>query len=133
VLQLLDSSCFYTRKQDGSRQLSRKGKDGIFPMEGEVRVCSPDMQLENFKAIKPLLDLFEKRKVLVVTPMPRYTYSGGLLQQHGPLHQHEGPQLQMPDAAGPGVDQEEPEGLRFPQWYAQRESGRSQNRHQRTF
>jgi hypothetical protein len=51
-MQLLDSSCFYTRKQDSSRQMSRKGKDGIFPREGEVRVCSPDMQLEHILTIQ---------------------------------------------------------------------------------
>jgi hypothetical protein len=45
-------------------------------MEGEVKVCSRDVQLEHFDAIKPLLDIFERRRVLIITPMLRYIVAG---------------------------------------------------------
>jgi hypothetical protein len=76
VLQLLDSSCFYAKGPDGSRQLATRGPDGRFHMEGEVRVCSREVQLDHFDALKPLLDIFERRRVLIVTPMPRYIVAG---------------------------------------------------------
>jgi hypothetical protein len=40
-------------------------------MNGEVLVEKQDGQLDNFNAIRPLLDLVGKRKGLIVAPMPR--------------------------------------------------------------
>jgi hypothetical protein len=45
-------------------------------MEGDVQVCSRDIQYEHFEAIKPLLDIFEKKKVFIITPLPRYVVAG---------------------------------------------------------
>jgi hypothetical protein len=76
VLQLLDNSCYYARSQDGSRHLARKGDDDIYHMEGDVQVCSRDIQYEHFDAIKPLLDIFDKKRTLILTPLPRYAVAG---------------------------------------------------------
>jgi hypothetical protein len=48
------------------------GEDGIYHLEGEVTVCSRDTQLEHLNSIKPLLELADKRKCLLLTPLPRY-------------------------------------------------------------
>jgi hypothetical protein len=76
VLQLLDNSCYYAKSQDGSCHLARKGDDDIYHMEGDVQVCSRDIQYEHFDAIKPLLDIFDKKRTLILTPLPRYVVAG---------------------------------------------------------
>jgi hypothetical protein len=45
-------------------------------MEGDVQVCSRDIQYEHFEALQPLLDIFEKKKVYFITPLPRYVVAG---------------------------------------------------------
>jgi hypothetical protein len=76
VIQILDNSCYYARAPDGSIQLAKKGEDGVFHMEGEVQVLSREIQYEHFEAIKPLVDIFEKKKVFFITPLPRYVVAG---------------------------------------------------------
>jgi hypothetical protein len=76
LLQLLDNSCYYARGQAGSRHLARKGEDDIYHMEGDVQVCSRDVQYEHFEAIKPLLDIFDKKRTLIMSPLPRYFVNG---------------------------------------------------------
>jgi hypothetical protein len=76
VLQILDSSCYTARSPDGSRSLAKKLEDGKFHMMGEVLLCPKETQQEHFESMKPLLEMFEKKIVLIVTPMPRYVTSG---------------------------------------------------------
>jgi hypothetical protein len=45
-------------------------------MEGAVTVATADVQQEHFGAIRPLLDQIEKRKCLIITPLPHYVLSG---------------------------------------------------------
>jgi hypothetical protein len=50
VLHLLDSSIFYTRKPDGSKELPTKGEDGKYHVVGDLVVCSYEQQTEQFSA-----------------------------------------------------------------------------------
>jgi hypothetical protein len=76
VLHLLDSSIFYTRKTDGSKELPRKGEDGKYHVEGELVVCSYEQQTEHFNHLLPILDVIGKRPCLFVSPLPRYVIEG---------------------------------------------------------
>jgi hypothetical protein len=76
VYQFLDNSCFYGRTSDGSRTAAKRGDDGEYHLEGEVTVCSKDTQLEHLNTIKPLLEITDKRKCLLLTPLPRYVAAG---------------------------------------------------------
>jgi hypothetical protein len=40
ILQLLDNSVFYVKTEDGSRHLPRQDGDGVFHVDGELRVCA---------------------------------------------------------------------------------------------
>jgi hypothetical protein len=52
------------------------GEDCEYHLEGEVTVCSKDTQLEHLNTIKPLLEITDKRKCLLLTPLPRYVAAG---------------------------------------------------------
>jgi hypothetical protein len=55
VMQLLDNSCYFGRAQDGSKTAPKRGEDNAYHLEGEVTVCSGEIQLEHYNMIKPLL------------------------------------------------------------------------------
>jgi hypothetical protein len=72
VMQLMDTSCFYVRKDDGSRHLPRPGPDGVLHLEGEVVVCTRDTQQEHFRSLRPMFEAVGKKKCVWVAPMMRY-------------------------------------------------------------
>jgi hypothetical protein len=76
VFHMLDNSAYYGRAEDGSCYAPRRGDDGIYHVEGEVYVCGRDTLLQHFNTIKPLLDLSNKRRGILISPMPRYTQAG---------------------------------------------------------
>jgi hypothetical protein len=76
ILQLLDNSIFYAKSTDGSWTLPTQDEKGVFHMKGEVIVAGRDTQMEHFKALKPLFDVLDQRKTLLLTPIPRYVTGG---------------------------------------------------------
>jgi hypothetical protein len=72
VMQLIDTSSFYIRKEDGSRQLPVAGPDGVLHLDGEVVVCTRDTQFEHLHALKPMFDVVGKKRCAWVAPTPRY-------------------------------------------------------------
>jgi hypothetical protein len=63
---------YQARAWDGSRLPPRKGPDGRHHIEGELFIERRDGQHDIYLAVKPLLYMVEKRRSLLVTPMPRY-------------------------------------------------------------
>jgi hypothetical protein len=76
VMQLMDTSSFYVRKEDGSRHLPRPGPDGSLHLEGEVVVCTRDIQQEHLRSLRPMFDAVGKKKCVWVAPMMRYVVAG---------------------------------------------------------
>jgi hypothetical protein len=72
VFQALDNSTYYSKDWDGSSLPPQRVEDGSYHMKGELRVERREGQYENYLALKPLLDLVDKRRGLVVAPMLRY-------------------------------------------------------------
>jgi hypothetical protein len=72
VLQLLDNSTYYVRLPDGSRRSPIQLEDGHYHIDGALAVCTRETQFEHFTAIRQLLDITEKRRCIVISPMPRY-------------------------------------------------------------
>jgi hypothetical protein len=72
ILQLLDNSTFFGRGRDGSRIAARKGADNKYHIEGEVTIGSKETQIEHLKELIPLLELLDKRRGIIITPLPRY-------------------------------------------------------------
>jgi hypothetical protein len=83
VLELLDNSVFFGKQEDGSRILPRKGEDDVYHIEGEIQVCSREVQSEQFQMLKPFFDTAEGRKIIWMAPTLRYvTGSCCDLEQH---------------------------------------------------
>jgi hypothetical protein len=76
VLFTLDGSTFFAKKEDGSRMLPRKGDDGVYHVEGDLVVASPDTQSEHLDLMKPVFDAIGRKPGLVISPMPRYIIDG---------------------------------------------------------
>jgi hypothetical protein len=66
VYQFLDNSSFFGRGRDWSRTAARLGEDSKYHLEGEVTIGSKETQLEHLKEIKPLLELVEKRRTMII-------------------------------------------------------------------
>jgi hypothetical protein len=83
VLELLDNSVFFGKQEDGSRVLPKKGEDGGYHIEGEIQVCSREVQGEQFHMLKPLFDATGGRKTIWMAPTPRYVMGSCCdLEQH---------------------------------------------------
>jgi hypothetical protein len=109
VFHMLDNSTYYGRTEDGSCFAPRRGDDGIYHVEGEVYLCGRDTLLQHFNTIKPLLDLTNKRRGIVISPMPRYTQAGCCSE----------PDLEVSGfraAAEPGHDKKAPQRLPLLRW-----------------
>jgi hypothetical protein len=76
VLQFLDSSMYYVRGADGTRELPQKDSHGKYHVKGELMVASYEQQTDHFNALKPILDVIGKRQCLIVAPMPRFIIDG---------------------------------------------------------
>jgi hypothetical protein len=76
VLYLMDNSVFFVRQEDGSRHLPIRARDGVFHATGELRVCTGDVQEEQFRTLRPIFEIIGKRKCLWVAPIPRYVTRG---------------------------------------------------------
>jgi hypothetical protein len=72
----------YARAWGSSRLPPRRAEDGTCHMNGEVMLEKRDEQLDNYNTIKPLLDLVDKSKGLIVAPMPRYWNRGCCENEH---------------------------------------------------
>jgi hypothetical protein len=76
VLQFLDNSCFFARRDDGSRILPTLIDDGRYHLPGKIVVCSQETQAEQFRLLKPIFNALERRTALCIGPMPRYVAAG---------------------------------------------------------
>jgi hypothetical protein len=96
ILELLDNSVFYCKQEDGSRVIPKKGADDIYHIEGELLVCSRDVQAEQFNLLRPIFEAAESRRVVWTVPTPRYIMGSccddSHAEQTGPVpageHQH---------------------------------------------
>ena len=81
VFQLLDSSLFLARTEDGGLSPAKRGQDGIYHVEGESTLAPEDFQYGVFQMIRPLIDAVGNRNVIIISPIPRFMQS----QNYGPV------------------------------------------------
>ena len=72
VFQFLDSSLFLARTEDGGLSPAKRGQDGVFHVEGESTLAPKDFQYGVFQMIKPLIEAVGNRRVILISPIPRY-------------------------------------------------------------
>jgi hypothetical protein len=56
VLQLLDSSIYYAKGNDGSRVMPKQREDGSLHVEGELVVASSETQFEHYLTLSPVIE-----------------------------------------------------------------------------
>ena len=71
-IQCLDNSVYMARTEEDGDLPIRKYPDGDYHVEGYLILVAKDRQYLVFNILLPLLRLLEGRKVIFVTPMPRY-------------------------------------------------------------
>ena len=75
LLQPFDNSIFFSSKAQGEKVLTRRGPDGRFHVEGELKMISREDMKDMFSSITPLIKACKGKKVIVMGPMPRYLFS----------------------------------------------------------
>jgi hypothetical protein len=76
ILQLLDTSIYYAKSNDGSRVMPKKREDGTLHIEGELVVASAETQFEHYLAMKPIIEAIGKRPCILVSPIPMFVVNG---------------------------------------------------------
>jgi hypothetical protein len=76
VLQLLDSSIYYAKGNDGSRVMNKKREDGSLHVEGELVVASAETQFEHYLTLRPVIEAIGKRPCILVSPLPIFVVDG---------------------------------------------------------
>jgi uncharacterized membrane protein YgcG len=72
LIQPFDNSIFYSCKAHGEKILTRKGKDGKFHVEGELKLISKEDMKEIFLLILPLIKAAKGKRIIIMGSLPRY-------------------------------------------------------------
>jgi hypothetical protein len=68
----LEESFYMAQDETGHTLPARKAPDGHFHVDGELIVGGKEVQMKLFKLLDPIWDLDKDRKMVVISPMPRY-------------------------------------------------------------
>jgi hypothetical protein len=72
LLQPFDKSIFFSSNVHGEKTLTKKGKDGKFHAEGDLKLISKEDMKEIFLLLLPLIRAAKGKKIIIMGPMPRY-------------------------------------------------------------
>jgi len=98
VVQCLDNTAYFARTEDGGDQPVKAHGRGEHHVEGDLVLASPDRQRMQFETLEPILQMFGGRKLFVLTPMPRWLYSGCCRQEdHAPNRRQPGFEQRLRD------------------------------------
>ena len=75
LIQPFDNSIFFASKARGEKILTRKGSDGKYHVEGELKMVSKEDMKNMFLETIPMIKAAKGKKVLIMGPLPRYIYS----------------------------------------------------------
>jgi hypothetical protein len=75
IYELLDNLVFLGRSADGTTTLPKRDAKGIYHVSGDLIVADKQVQLNLYKAVRPLLMAAGNRPLIVITPFPRYVSS----------------------------------------------------------
>ena len=81
VLSVLDSALFWGETEEGAAP-ARKLADNRFHLEGRVKLAGREVVIERFEVILPILQMANKFRVALLSPIPRYI-TGGCCQEEG--------------------------------------------------
>jgi hypothetical protein len=90
VVHCFDNVAFMSRSEEGGDLPIRRYPDGVYHVEGDLVLASKERIHMYFKNCLPFLQLLEGRKVVFLTPMPRYLRGCCLRSDHAPNRFDEG-------------------------------------------
>jgi hypothetical protein len=91
LIQALDNAAYYSQTEDGGDVPIRRCADNKYHVEGNLGLASKERQQKLFSIIEPLLRLLDKRRVILVTPMPRWMYESCCsMEDHAPNRTEDG-------------------------------------------
>ena len=76
IFQLLDSSMYLARTEEGGLAPAKRGTDGIYHVEGESTLAPKEFQYGIFQMIKPILEAAGARPIILISPLPRVLLKG---------------------------------------------------------
>ncbi len=91
IIECLDNTAFYSRSEEGGVIPVRKYVNGDYHVEGDLVLATRERQALMLDNLEPLLRVLRHRKVIVVTPMPRYLYESCCgREDHAPNRMEDG-------------------------------------------
>jgi hypothetical protein len=72
LIQPFDNSIFFSCNSHGEKNLTKKGRDGKFHVEGELKLISKEDMKEIFLLLLPLIKAARGKKIIIMGPLPRY-------------------------------------------------------------
>jgi hypothetical protein len=95
VVHCFDNIVFMSRSEEGGDLPIRRFPDGVYHVEGDLVLASKERIHMYFKNCLPFLRLLEGRKVIFLTPMPRYLRGCCMRPDHAPNRLEEGFEEQL--------------------------------------
>ncbi len=74
IIECLDNTAYYWRTEEGGDIPVRKYVNGEYHVEGDLVLATRERKALMLDNLEPLLRVLRHRKVILVTPMPRYLY-----------------------------------------------------------
>jgi hypothetical protein len=85
VLQLLDSGVYYALQEHGTN-IPERNLNGHYHVDGELVVADKRAQEKLVMLCKPLFETAAGRKLVVISPLPRYVTGPGCEEKlHMPI------------------------------------------------
>ncbi len=72
LIQPFDNSIFFSCNSHGEKNLTKKGRDGKYHVEGELKLISKEDMKEIFLLLLPLIKAARGKKIIIMGPLPRY-------------------------------------------------------------
>ncbi len=91
IIECLDNTAYYSRTEEGGDIPVRKYVNGEYHVEGDLVLATRERQALMLDNPEPLLRVLRHRKVILVTPMPRYLYESCCgREDHAPNRMEDG-------------------------------------------
>jgi hypothetical protein len=71
ILWVMDNSLYFVEDEDGARYLPKRGDDGKYHIEGQLKLATGKQAVKAMEKLLPLLRLLKKNRKLILVPTPR--------------------------------------------------------------
>jgi len=72
ILWVLDNSLYFVEDEDGARYLPKRGEDGKYHIEGQLKLATGKQAVKTMEKFLPVLRRLKKNRKVILVPSPRH-------------------------------------------------------------